>query len=78
MYLSFVNLAFSGDEGDVFGNVLAILCGAGQHEPLGQRIVQTISTAQADRPLSGAGGAAPADAPERRCGDPTWSAISRT
>ncbi len=27
LYLSFVNLAFVGDEGDVFGNVLAILCG---------------------------------------------------
>jgi glycogen debranching enzyme len=26
LYLSFVNLAFVGDEGDVFGNVLAILC----------------------------------------------------
>ena len=27
LYLSFVNLSFVGDEGDVFGNVLAILCG---------------------------------------------------
>ena len=27
LYLSFVNLSFCGDEGDVFGNVLAILCG---------------------------------------------------
>jgi hypothetical protein len=27
LYLSFVNLAFFGDEGDVFGNVLAVLCG---------------------------------------------------
>ncbi|MGE5336464.1 MAG: amylo-alpha-1,6-glucosidase [Gemmatimonadota bacterium] len=27
LYLSFVNLSFAGDEGDVFGNVLAILCG---------------------------------------------------
>jgi hypothetical protein len=27
LYLSFVNFAFFGDEGDVFGNVLAILCG---------------------------------------------------
>jgi glycogen debranching enzyme len=26
LYLSYVNLAFAGDEGDVFGNVLAILC----------------------------------------------------
>jgi glycogen debranching enzyme len=27
LYLSFVNFSFYGDEGDVFGNVLAILCG---------------------------------------------------
>jgi len=27
LYLSFVNFAFSGDEGDTFGNVLAVLCG---------------------------------------------------
>ena len=28
LYLSFVNFSFFGDEGDVFGNVLAMLCGA--------------------------------------------------
>ena len=28
LYLSFVNFSFFGDEGDVFGNVLAALCGA--------------------------------------------------
>ena len=27
LYLSFVNFAFFGDEGDVFGNILAVLCG---------------------------------------------------
>jgi glycogen debranching enzyme len=27
LYLSFVNFAFFGDEGDTFGNVLAVLCG---------------------------------------------------
>jgi hypothetical protein len=27
LYLSFVNLGFFGDEGDVFGNLLAVLCG---------------------------------------------------
>lgn len=27
LHLSFVNFAFFGDEGDVFGNVLAVLCG---------------------------------------------------
>ena len=55
LYLSFVNFAFYGDEGDVFGNVLAILCGladeaathrilhalesAGVHEPYPVRVV---------------------------------------
>jgi glycogen debranching enzyme len=28
LYLSFVNFSFFGEEGDVFGNVLALLCGA--------------------------------------------------
>ena len=27
LYLSFVNFAFFGEEGDVFGNILAVLCG---------------------------------------------------
>lgn len=49
LYLSFVNLAFAGDEGDVFGNVLAILCGlagdARAHE-----IVQALLAAKASDP----------------------------
>ena len=39
LYLSFVNFSFYGDEGDTFGNVLAVLCGltddAGAHRTLG-------------------------------------------
>ena len=38
LYLSFVNFSFFGDEGDTFGNVLAVLCGltddAGAHRTL--------------------------------------------
>ena len=38
LYLSFVNFSFYGDEGDAFGNVLAVLCGltddAGAHRTL--------------------------------------------
>ncbi len=49
LYLSFVNLSFVGDEGDVFGNVLAILSGAAG-ESFGQRIVQTITDAHAHEP----------------------------
>ena len=49
LYLSFVNLAFAGNEGDVFGNVLAVLCGAAG-ESRGHEIVQTIATAQAGQP----------------------------
>ena len=49
MYLSFVNLAFAGNEGDVFGNLLAILCGAAG-ESKGHGIVQTIVTAHASQP----------------------------
>jgi len=49
MYLSFVNLAFSGDEGDVFGNVLAVLCGLA-NKTHGRRILDTIFAAQAHDP----------------------------
>ncbi len=49
LYLSFVNLAFAGDEGDVFGNLLAILCGL-SNESMGHRIVKTISAAKASDP----------------------------
>ncbi len=49
LYLSFVNLAFVGDEGDVFGNVLAILCGlAGDSRA--HEIVQTLLTAAVAEP----------------------------
>jgi len=49
LYLSFVNLAFSGDEGDVFGNVLAVLCGLSD-APLTARILDTIAAARAHDP----------------------------
>jgi hypothetical protein len=49
LYLSFVNLAFSGNEGDVFGNLLAILCGAAS-ESKGHTIVKTLSAAGIARP----------------------------
>ncbi|HSW03174.1 amylo-alpha-1,6-glucosidase [Aquabacterium sp.] len=49
LYLSFVNLAFAGNEGDVFGNLLAILCGAAS-ESKGHGIVQTLGTAGAAHP----------------------------
>ena len=49
LYMSFVNLAFAGNEGDVFGNVLAILSGLAG-ESMGHRIVKTIVAAQASQP----------------------------
>jgi glycogen debranching enzyme len=49
MYLSFVNFAFAGNEGDVFGNLLAVLCGA-CGESAGHRIVRTITAARAAEP----------------------------
>ncbi|RZL66040.1 MAG: glycoside hydrolase [Variovorax sp.] len=49
LYLSFVNLSFVGDEGDVFGNVLAIQSGLAD-AAMAQRIVQTIDEAHADAP----------------------------
>lgn len=50
LYLSFVNLAFAGNEGDVFGNLLAILCGLAD-EAMARRIVETIAAAGAADPL---------------------------
>jgi len=49
LYLSFVNLSFAGDEGDVFGNVLAILNGlAGDSRA--EEIVQTLLAARVADP----------------------------
>lgn len=49
LYLSFVNLAVVGNEGDVFGNVLAILAGLAT-PAMGRRIVGTIADAGASQP----------------------------
>lgn len=49
LYLSFVNLAVWGEEGDVFGNLLAILCGlADDHRT--NRILAAIDANQAGAP----------------------------
>jgi glycogen debranching enzyme len=49
MYLSFVNLSVVGDEGDVFGNVLAIQGGLADGD-MANRIVDTIRAAHASEP----------------------------
>lgn len=49
LYLSYVNLASAGHEGDVFGNLLAILCGAAS-ESMGHRIVKALRSAKAADP----------------------------
>jgi len=49
LYLSFINLAAGGHEGDVFGNVLAVLCGLAV-EPMGQQIADTLRHARAAEP----------------------------
>jgi hypothetical protein len=49
LYLSFVNFSFAGNEGDVFGNVLAILAGLAS-ESMGHRIAKTISAAESSHP----------------------------
>ncbi len=49
LYLSFVNFASFGSEGDVFGNLLAILCGAVDGDA-GLRIVKTLQAAHAADP----------------------------
>lgn len=49
LYLSFVNFSTTGDEGDVLGNILAILCGLAD-ESMGHRIVKTLRSAHAEQP----------------------------
>jgi hypothetical protein len=49
LYLSFVNLARVGHEGDVFGNVMALLTGLAD-ETLSHRIVRSIEAARASEP----------------------------
>jgi len=49
LYLSFVNLSVVGDEGDVFGNVLAIQSGLAD-SVTARRIVRTIAAANASDP----------------------------
>jgi glycogen debranching enzyme len=49
LYLSFVNFAFVGNEGDVFGNALAIQAGLAEPEMAG-RIVDTIANSRAADP----------------------------
>jgi Alkaline and neutral invertase len=49
LYLSFVNLAVAGHEGDVFGNLLAVLNGLADAS-MSLRIVRTIDAARAAEP----------------------------
>ena len=49
LFLSFVNLSVCGTEGDVFGNILAVLSGV-TGAPAGRRILDTIYNANASEP----------------------------
>jgi hypothetical protein len=49
LYLSFVNFSFFGDEGDTFGNVLALLCGLAD-DAAAHRTVQALMQAGVDSP----------------------------
>jgi len=49
LYLSFVNFAFWGDEGDVFGNLLAVLLGLSD-DLMTQRILNRLQEANAHAP----------------------------
>jgi hypothetical protein len=51
LYLSFVNFAFCGDEGDTFGNVLAVLCGLAD-EAAGRRTLRALERAGVNAPYA--------------------------
>jgi hypothetical protein len=50
LYLSFVNFSFVGGEGDVFGNVLAVLCGLADGRAA-RRIVRALDRARVGEPF---------------------------
>jgi glycogen debranching enzyme len=52
LYLSFVNLSFAGDEGDVFGNVLAVLYGLAG-DSMSHQILKTLRAGGAGAPYPG-------------------------
>lgn len=49
LYLSFVNFSFFGEEGDVFGNVLAVLSGAADHSAA-RRTIDALLAARVHEP----------------------------
>ena len=49
LYLSFVNLSFVGDEGDVFGNILAVLYGLAD-DSMAKEVVKTLQAAEVANP----------------------------
>ncbi len=49
LYLSFVNFAFFGDEGDAFGNILALLCGLADQRNA-QRVLKALQRARLNDP----------------------------
>lgn len=51
LYLSFVNFSFFGDEGDVFGNLLAILCGL-TDAPARSRVLDALQAQAVSAPYS--------------------------
>lgn len=66
LYASFVNFSFWGGEGDVFGNLLAVLFGLADEERAG-RILRALMEAEVDRPHPVRAVCAPI-----RRGDPLW------
>jgi glycogen debranching enzyme len=52
LYLSFVNLSFVGDEGDVFGNVLAVLYGLAG-DSMAQQVMRALRSGGAGDPYPG-------------------------
>jgi Alkaline and neutral invertase len=48
LYLSFVNFSFFGEEGDVFGNILALLCGLAD-PPAARRTLAALQRAKVSR-----------------------------
>ncbi len=75
LFLSFVNFSFFGDEGDAFGNVLAILYGL-MDDIAARRTVRALKKKPHQRSVPDSCHGA-ADSKKARCGDRTWRGIGR-
>jgi len=76
LYLSFVNFSFFGEEGDVFGNVLAVLLGLADARA-STRTLDALTKAQVNDPYPVRVVTRPIKTRQFACGGRTWRVIGK-